>query len=72
MRLALLLVLVGLMILAKGGTHDAVAINWPSAANRRVSSKAALNRYFLTIWRNYNITSDGKRVVPTGPNPLHN
>lgn len=71
MRLALLCILVGLLIFARVGTTDAVAMKtWPSAGEQG-PTKAGLNRYFLTTWRK-NITSEGKRVVPTGPNPLHN
>ncbi|WRX32381.1 hypothetical protein QQP08_025250 [Theobroma cacao] len=71
MRLALLCILVGLLIFARVGTTDAVAMKtWPSAGEQG-PTKGGLNRYFLTTWRK-NITSEGKRVVPTGPNPLHN
>lgn len=64
MRLAFLFVLVGLMILARARMHEAVTMKtWLSTAKKE-STNAALNRY--------NITSDEKRVVPTGPNPLHN
>ncbi|KAL5769134.1 hypothetical protein ACOSP7_015691 [Xanthoceras sorbifolium] len=78
MRLGVFIFVVFLLILASCGS-DAVArktfLTSPFDDAKNKTAKAslhALNNYFFSSSQEKHNTMEEKRVVPTGPNPLHN
>ncbi|KAJ6922155.1 hypothetical protein NC652_015953 [Populus alba x Populus x berolinensis] len=77
MRLLVVLVMASCLVIFASTGSDAVpksAFLFPieDANKKKTSSIEAVNKLISNSIKNKNLTLDEMRVVPTGPNPLHN